>query len=100
MLTNIMLYWVSGAIGSSFWPYYARIHGPWPIPDAGVRVPTGYVEFPKEILHPPRSVAERMYTNIQRWTVAPRGGHFAGWEQPELLAQEIREFFRPLRKRG
>jgi microsomal epoxide hydrolase len=99
MLTNIMLYWVSGAIGSSFWPYYARMHGSWPIPDAGIKVPTGYVEFPKEILRPPRSVAQRMYTNIQRWTVAPRGGHFAALEQPELLAQEIREFFRPLREK-
>jgi len=63
-------------------------------------VPTGYVEFPKEILHPPRSVAQRMYTNIQRWSVAPRGGHFAALEQPDLLAQEIREFFRPLRERA
>jgi pimeloyl-ACP methyl ester carboxylesterase len=98
MLTDIMLYWVSGAIGSSFWPYYARTHGPWPIPEgATVDVPTGYVEFPKEILRPPRSVAERMYTDIRRWTVMPRGGHFAALEQPEALVQEIRAFFRPLR---
>ncbi|CAN0369522.1 unnamed protein product, partial [Phaeothamnion confervicola] len=66
MLTDIMLYWVTGAIGSSFWPYYARMHGPWPIPGP-VEVPTGYIEFPKEILRPPRSVAESMYHNIQRW---------------------------------
>jgi pimeloyl-ACP methyl ester carboxylesterase len=98
MLTNITLYWATGAIGSSFWPYYARIHGPWPIPEgAEVAVPTGYVEFPKEILRPPRSMAERMYTNIQRWTKKDQGGHFAALEQPEVLAQEIREFFRPLR---
>jgi microsomal epoxide hydrolase len=98
MLANIMLYWVTGAIGSSFWPYYARMHSPWPIPEgATVDVPTGYVEFPKEILRPPRSVAERTYTNIQRWTATPRGGHFAALEQPEILAREIREFFRPLR---
>ena len=98
MLTDIMLYWVTGAIGSSFWPYYARMHGPWPIPEgATVDVPTGYVQFPKEILRPPRSVAERMYTNIQRWTMMPKGGHFAALEQPEALVREIREFFRPLR---
>jgi len=98
MLTDIMLYWVTSAIGSSFWPYYARMHGPWPIPEGStVDVPTGYVEFPKEILRPPRSVAERMYTNIQRWTVMQKGGHFAALEQPEALAKEIREFFRPLR---
>jgi pimeloyl-ACP methyl ester carboxylesterase len=98
MLTNITLYWVTAAIGSSFWPYYARIHGPSPIPEgAEIAVPTGYVEFPKEILRPPRSVAERMYTNIQRWTKEDKGGHFAALEQPDVLAREIREFFRPLR---
>ena len=98
MLIDIVLYWVTGAINSSFWPYYARMHGPWPIPDGStVAVPTGYVEFPKEILRPPRSVAERMYTDIRRWTVMPKGGHFAALEQPEALVKEIRAFFRPLR---
>ncbi|HXF47493.1 MAG TPA: alpha/beta fold hydrolase [Burkholderiaceae bacterium] len=98
MLANITLYWATGAIGSSFWPYYARMHRPWPIPaGATVDVPTGYVEFPREILRPPRSVAARTYTDIRRWTVAQRGGHFAALEQPEVLAHEIREFFRPLR---
>lgn len=98
MLTDIMLYWVSGAIGSSFWPYYARMHGPWPVPEGStVDVPTGYAEFPKEILRPPRSVAQRMYSDIRRWRVMPKGGHFAALEQPQALAQEIREFFRALR---
>jgi len=97
LLANISLYWFTGAIGSSFWPYYARMHGPWPVPDGGVGVPTGYAEFPKEILHPPRSVAARVYTDIRRWTTLPRGGHFAAMEQPEALAHEIVEFFRPLR---
>ncbi len=98
MLTNIMLYWVTGAIGSSFWPYYARMHGTWPIPDGAViKVPMGYAEFPKEILRPPRSLAEKMYGDIRRWTKMPKGGHFAALEQPELLAHEVREFFRPLR---
>jgi pimeloyl-ACP methyl ester carboxylesterase len=98
MLTNITLYWATGAIGSSFWPYYARMHSPWPIPDgARIAVPTGYVEFPKEILKPPRSVAERSYGNIQRWTKMDKGGHFAALEQPAALAREVRAFFRPLR---
>ncbi|MFO1220037.1 MAG: epoxide hydrolase [Burkholderiaceae bacterium] len=97
LLANISLYWFTGAIGASFWPYYARMHGPWPIPDGGVRVPTGYAQFPREILRPPRSLAERMYTDIRRWSVMPRGGHFAAMEQPEALAREITEFFRPLR---
>jgi pimeloyl-ACP methyl ester carboxylesterase len=98
MLTDIMLYWTTGAIGSSFWPYYDRMHSAWPIPEgARIETPTGYTEFPKEILRPPRSFAERLYGNIQRWTVMEKGGHFAALEQPEALAREIRAFFRPLR---
>jgi microsomal epoxide hydrolase len=97
LLANIGLYWFTGAIGSSFWPYYARMHGPWPIPEGGVTVPMGYAEFPREILRPPRSIAEKVYTDIRRWTVLPRGGHFAAMEQPEILAREVTEFFRPLR---
>jgi pimeloyl-ACP methyl ester carboxylesterase len=99
MLANIALYWFTGAIGSSFWPYYARMHGPWPIPDeATVDVPMGYAEFPREILRPPRSLAARTFTDIRRWSVMPRGGHFAAMEQPEALAAEVRAFFRPLRR--
>jgi microsomal epoxide hydrolase len=97
LLANISFYWFTGAIGSSFWPYYARMHGPWPIPDGGITVPTGYAEFPHEILSPPRNLAARTYTDIRRWTVMPRGGHFAAMEQPEALAAEVRAFFRPLR---
>lgn len=98
LLANVSLYWFTGAIGSSFWPYYARAHGPWPVPeDATVGVPLGYAEFPAEILKPPRSLAQRTFTDIRRWTEMPRGGHFAALEQPEALASEIRAFFRPLR---
>jgi pimeloyl-ACP methyl ester carboxylesterase len=94
MLANISLYWFTGAIGSSFWPYYARMHGRWPIPEgATIGAPTGYAEFPKEILRPPRSLAEKTYTNIKRWSVMPKGGHFAALEQPEALAGEIHAFF-------
>ncbi len=97
LLANIAFYWFTGAIGASFWPYYARLHGPWPIPDGGVKVPTGYAAFPREILSPPRSVAQKMYTDIRRWSVMPKGGHFAAMEQPAALADEIVQFFRPLR---
>jgi pimeloyl-ACP methyl ester carboxylesterase len=98
LLANISFYWFTEAIGSSFFPYYFRLHRPWPIPEGGtIAVPTGYAEFPRELLLPPRSLAERTYTNIQRWTVMPRGGHFAAMEQPDALASEIRAFFRPLR---
>jgi microsomal epoxide hydrolase len=98
LLANISLYWFTGAIGSSFFPYYFRMHRPWPIPEGGtIAVPTGYSEFPHEILRAPRSLAERTYTDIRRWTVMSRGGHFAAMEQPEALAAEVRELFRPLR---
>jgi microsomal epoxide hydrolase len=98
LLANISLYWFTGAIGSSFWPYYARMHGPWPIPTGEtVTVPTGYCEFPREMLRPPRSVAERTFTNLQRWSVMERGGHFAAMEQPDALAREVRALFRILR---
>ena len=72
------------------------MHGPWPI-QGTIDIPVAYCQFPKEIIRPPRSVAERVYTDIRRWTVMQRGGHFAAMEQTDALADEIREFFRPLR---
>src|SRR5271165_4034084 len=64
LLANISFYWFTGAIGSSFFPYYFRMHRPWMIPDgAAVTAPTAYAEFPREILHPPRSLAEPMFPN-------------------------------------
>jgi microsomal epoxide hydrolase len=95
MLGNICLYWFTNCIGASFWPYYARMHGAWPI-DGRIGVPAGYAEFPREILRPPRRSAERVF-DIRRWTVMPKGGHFAALEQPQALAEEIRAFFRELR---
>jgi pimeloyl-ACP methyl ester carboxylesterase len=97
LLTNIMLYWITGAINSSFWPYYARNHQGWPIPEGQrITVPTAYAAFPREILHPPRAWTERVY-NIQRWTEMKAGGHFAALEEPDALAEDVRAFFRPLR---
>ena len=98
LLATISLYWFTGSIGASFWPYYARWHGGWPVPlGSTVDVPTGYCEFPAEIVRPPRSLASRTFTKLQRWSVMPRGGHFAALEQPQALAEEVRAFFRPLR---
>ena len=97
LLTNVMVYWVTGAINSSFWPYYDRRHERWPLSRGQrIEVPTAYASFPKEILHVPRVWAERAY-NIQRWTAMKSGGHFAALEEPEALAADIAEFFRPLR---
>ncbi|HEY3653714.1 MAG TPA: epoxide hydrolase [Steroidobacteraceae bacterium] len=97
LLTNITIYWLTGAIGSAFWPYYSRLHSSWPIPEGACQqIPVGYAEFPAEMLRPPRSIAEKVY-DIRRWTKMAKGGHFAALEQPEALVHEIREFFRPLR---
>jgi microsomal epoxide hydrolase len=98
MLANISLYWFTGAIGSSFWPYYARLHEPpFMPPGRTIDVPSAYAEFPREIVRTPRSAAERVFTDLRRWTVMPKGGHFAALEQPDLLAEDVRAFFRALR---
>jgi pimeloyl-ACP methyl ester carboxylesterase len=93
LLTNVTLYWVTGAINSSFWPYYASRHEPWPFPEARLETPTAYASFPREIRHPPQAVAEQAF-NIERWTEMQQGGHFAALEVPELLAPDLAAFFR------
>ena len=98
MLEAITLYWVTGAVGSSFWPYRAvRQQAPSFGPEQPVGVPVGYAAFPREMMRPPRSVAEKTFTDIRRWTPFPHGGHFPAMEHPALLAEEIRAMFRPLR---
>jgi microsomal epoxide hydrolase len=96
LLTNITIYWATGAIGSSFWPYYDGLHGgPLPI-GTHIATPTAYIAFPRETMRPPRARAER-YFNIRRWTSQPAGGHFAALEQPEALVEDVRAFFRDYR---
>jgi pimeloyl-ACP methyl ester carboxylesterase len=106
MLTNAMVYWVTGTIGSSFMPYNDVLSaGPprW-IAEAvkqklgSDNVPAAFAMFPRDLTHPPRQWAERFF-NVQRWTEFTKGGHFAAMEQPEALAGDLREFFRPLRSR-
>jgi len=97
LLTNVMIYWLTAAINSSFWPYWQLRHRPWwPSSTDRVRVPTAYAAFPCEILRPPRAWAERAY-QLRSWTPMAAGGHFAALEEPEALAADIRAFFRPLR---
>ena len=97
-----MIYWTTGTIASSFSPYYDVMHAGarWIVEMAkqavGSRVPAGFAMFPKDLSHPPREWAERFF-DVQRWTQMPRGGHFAAMEEPQLLAEDIRAFFRPLR---
>ncbi len=105
LLTNVMIYWATGTIGSSFLPYYdfassgalrwmAEAFKQW---IGSADVPTAFALFPKDLSSPPREWAERFF-NVRRWTDMPRGGHFAALEEPDLLAGDLREFFRPLRR--
>ena len=95
LLANISLYWFTGTVGSSFRMYVEGRARPM-APQEAVKPPLGVALFPKEIAMPPRSWAERCF-DVRRWTGMPAGGHFAALEQPQLLAEEIRAFFRPLR---
>ncbi|QBD74617.1 epoxide hydrolase [Ktedonosporobacter rubrisoli] len=99
LLNNIMIYWVTETLNSSIRTYYENVHLPPPL-QAGerIKVPAGVALFPKEANRPPREWGERSL-QIERWTEMPRGGHFAALEEPELLAEEMRTFFRPLRNR-
>lgn len=97
LLTNIMLYWVTRAINSSFWLYYQMRHTPWRLGRGErITVPTAVASFPREIMRPPREWAERV-CNLQRWTPMSAGGHFAALEEPEALVEDVRAFFRQLR---
>lgn len=94
LLDNVMLYWLTASGASAarlYWESFSAFGNREP-----VRLPTGVAEFPKEILRSPRSWCEAHY-NITRWTTMPRGGHFAAFEQPELLVEDVRAFFRTVR---
>lgn len=97
LLTNVTIYWVTETINSSIRLYYENRHNPMPLKQGErIEVPSAVALFPKEIRHPCREWAERT-CNVQRWTQMPRGGHFAAQEEPDLLVEDIRAFFRTLR---
>jgi len=96
LLTNVMLYWLTGTAHSSARLYYEnRVSGNWAA-GGRVEVPTGGAIFPREIIRPPRRWAEQAF-NITHWTEMPRGGHFAAMEQPALFVDDVRAFFRTVR---
>jgi microsomal epoxide hydrolase len=104
LVTQIMIYWVTESIGPSFLPYYDYANAgalTW-LKEAmkkwtgSSKVPAAFASFPADISHPPREWAERFF-NVQRWTAMPRGGHFGAFEEPELLAEDIRAWFRGFR---
>lgn len=97
LLTNIMIYWVTGTIGSSVRLYFENTRNPMMLrPGEKITVPTGYSRFAVEISRPPREWVERA-TNLTHWADHPSGGHFAAVEEPAALVEDIRATFRPLR---
>ncbi|MCC7565860.1 MAG: alpha/beta hydrolase, partial [Methanomicrobiaceae archaeon] len=99
LLTNIMLYWTFGPSVRAV-SYREEWVAPSLAPDQQVNVPVGLALPPGDPTSPvpPREYAERNLKDIRRWTVLERGGHFTAMEVPEIMAREIRAFFRPLRE--
>ncbi|KAF7253552.1 Epoxide hydrolase 1 [Varanus komodoensis] len=101
LLTNIMIYWVSGCITSSMRFYkenaWKALLGE-KYDKLAVRVPTGIASFPNEPLHFPRPWVEKKYANVVSFNYMPRGGHFGALEEPELLAADIVQFVEKVEK--
>lgn len=100
LLDNVMLYWLGASATSSarlYWETFRPIAGGAAPKPATVTVPTGVAKFPSEIVPPVRSWCEPYFSDLRHWTVMPRGGHFAAFEQPELFVDDVRAFFGPLR---
>jgi hypothetical protein len=92
ILTNVMLYWLTGTANSAARIYYETMHSAdWPY---RTDIPTGVAAFAQDI--PIRRHAEQTNT-ITHWTDFDTGGHFAAMETPDLLVGDMRQFFRGLR---
>jgi pimeloyl-ACP methyl ester carboxylesterase len=96
MLTNLTIYWATGTINSSMRLYYETAGDPGK--QAYIEVPTGLLMSPKDMFPTPREWVERSH-NVVHWRETDRGGHFLEWEEPELVANDLREFFKSLRNR-
>ena len=97
LLTNVMLYWVTGTAPSAGRIYReSRVFGDPALLGQRLETPVGFAAFPKEVILSPRSWLDAVY-NLVQYTEMPRGGHFAALEQPELLVEDIRAFFRRFR---
>ena len=95
VLDNVTLYWLTNTAVSSarlYWESKLAFFAP-----KGVKLPTAVSVFPDELYAAPRSWTEQAYPNLIHYNRLPKGGHFAAWEQPQLLSQELRAAFRSLR---
>ncbi|MBA3415781.1 MAG: epoxide hydrolase [Chloroflexia bacterium] len=94
ILANLTVYWATGTIGSSMRLYYETVRNPGGFGRA--EVPTAMLMSPRDMFPTPREWVERSF-RVDRWTEIDRGGHFLEWEVPELVAEDLRAFYRPLR---
>jgi pimeloyl-ACP methyl ester carboxylesterase len=95
ILDNITLYWLTNTGVSSarlYWENKFSFFAP-----KNVTIPVAVSVFPDELYAAPRSWVEKAYPKLIHYNKLDKGGHFAAWEQPELLSTELREAFRPLR---
>jgi pimeloyl-ACP methyl ester carboxylesterase len=95
LLDNITLYWLTNTGVSSARLYWENKGSFFAVKN--VTVPVGVSVFPDELYRVPRSWAEQAFPNLVHYNELDRGGHFAAWEQPQLLAEEVRATFRSLR---
>jgi pimeloyl-ACP methyl ester carboxylesterase len=97
LLTNVSIYWFTQTIHSSCQLYLETRRRPLHFGEGErVIVPCGIAHFPREVPFPPREWVERGYA-VTHWSAMERGGQFAAMEEPEVLADDIRTFFRALR---
>ena len=96
VLDNVTLFWLTNTGVSAarlYWENKLAFFS-----QKGVKVPTAVSVFPDELYETPRNWAEQAYPNLIHYNKVEKGGHFAAWEQPELLTAELRAGFRSLRK--
>lgn len=92
LLTNIMIYWVTQTIGSSFrWYYEIANETPSALKGQKSQVPAAVARCPWDAPLPKEWAARNV--NLKQYTEFPRGGHFTAWEEPELYAADLRDFF-------
>jgi hypothetical protein len=98
ILDNITLYWLTNTAISSAQLYWAVRGGKGGFFDPrGVPLPTGVSAFRYEIYQAPETWARSAYPNLVFYRAHDKGTHFAAWEQPQLLAEDLRETFRSVR---
>jgi pimeloyl-ACP methyl ester carboxylesterase len=95
VLDNVTLFWLTNTGVSAARLYWENRLGFFP--PRGVKVPVAASTFPDDLYHAPRSWAEQAYPKLVHYNKLPKGGHFAAWEQPKFLSEEMRVGFRSLR---